>query len=329
MKLELKNIKKSFEEKEVLHGVSFSVESGRALGLLGRNGAGKTTTMRIIMDVFRANEGEVLLDGKKFKPDGSQVGYLPEERGLYPKKVVKEQMMYLAMLRGMTKKQAAKSTAKWLEKLQVSEYTDKKLETLSKGNQQKVQLAATLVGEPEIVILDEPFSGLDPVNSQILKDVITELISEGRIVIFSSHQMSYVEEFCEDIAIINHGDVVLSGNLDAIKEEYGKGRKILSANNHDLESLKNLCETKLSDKVKVLFVNKHYVVLDLNDGVDQWQLIDALKALNVDVKTFGAYEPSLNDIFVSKVGEEVVVEEEETVEDTTPKKKGLFGKGGK
>lgn len=329
MKLELKNIKKSFEDKEVLHGVSFSVESGRALGLLGRNGAGKTTTMRIIMDVFRANEGEVLLDGKKFKPDGSQVGYLPEERGLYPKKVVKEQMMYLAMLRGMTKKQAAKSTAKWLEKLQVSEYTDKKLETLSKGNQQKVQLAATLVGEPEIVILDEPFSGLDPVNSQILKDVITELISEGRIVIFSSHQMSYVEEFCEDIAIINHGDVVLSGNLDAIKEEYGKGRKILSANNHDLESLKDLCETKLSDKVKVLFVNKHYVVLDLNDGVDQWQLIDALKALNVDVKTFGAYEPSLNDIFVSKVGEEVVVEEEEKVEETTPKKKGLFGKGGK
>ena len=329
MKLELKNIKKSFEEKEVLHGVSFSVESGRALGLLGRNGAGKTTTMRIIMDVFRANEGEVLLDGKKFKPDGSQVGYLPEERGLYPKKVVKEQMMYLAMLRGMTKKEAAKSTAKWLEKLQVSEYTDKKLETLSKGNQQKVQLAATLVGEPEIVILDEPFSGLDPVNSQILKDVITELISEGRIVIFSSHQMSYVEEFCEDIAIINHGDVVLSGNLDAIKEEYGKGRKILSANNHDLESLKNLCETKLSDKVKVLFVNKHYVVLDLNDGVDQWQLIDALKALNVDVKTFGAYEPSLNDIFVSKVGEEVVAEEEETPEEATPKKKGLFGKGGK
>ncbi len=329
MKLELKNIKKSFEEKEVLHGVSFSVESGKALGLLGRNGAGKTTTMRIIMDVFRANEGEVLLDGEKFKPDGSQVGYLPEERGLYPKKVVKEQMMYLAMLRGMTKKEAAKSTAKWLEKLQVSEYTDKKLETLSKGNQQKVQLAATLVGEPEIVILDEPFSGLDPVNSQILKDVITELISEGRIVIFSSHQMSYVEEFCEDIAIINHGDVVLAGNLDDIKEEYGKGRKILSANNYDLEALKELCETKLADKVKVLFVTKHYVVLDVNEGVDQWQILDALKTLDVDVKTFGAYEPSLNDIFVSKVGEEVAVEEEETPEEAAPKKKGLFRKGGK
>ncbi len=330
MKLELKNIKKSFEDKEVLHGVSFSVESGRALGLLGRNGAGKTTTMRIIMDVFRANEGEVILDGEKFKPDGSQVGYLPEERGLYPKKVVKEQMMYLAMLRGMNKKEALKSTTKWLEKLQVSEYTDKKLETLSKGNQQKVQLAATLVGEPEIVILDEPFSGLDPVNSQILKDVITELIAEGRIVIFSSHQMSYVEEFCEDIAIINHGDVVLAGNLDDIKEEYGKGRKIISATNYTLDELKSICEEKLADKIKVLFVSKHYVVVDVNEGVTQWQILDALKELHIDVKTFGAYEPSLNDIFVSKVGEEEVVEEaaEEEVEET-PKKKSLFGRGGK
>ncbi|MBE5943698.1 MAG: ABC transporter ATP-binding protein [Lachnospiraceae bacterium] len=329
MRLELKDIRKSFEEKEILHGINFSVESGKALGLLGRNGAGKTTTIRIIMDVFRANSGEVLLDGKKFKPDGSQVGYLPEERGLYPKKTVKEQMMYLAMLRGMNKKQALKSTEKWLEKLQVSEYTDRKLETLSKGNQQKVQLAATLVGEPEIVILDEPFSGLDPVNSQILKDVIQELISEGRIVIFSSHQMSYVEEFCEDIAIINHGEVVLSGHLDDIKEQYGKGRKIIAATNYSLEEVKSICENDLSDKVKVLFVSKHYVVVDLNDGVSQWQVLDALKELQIDVKTFGAYEPSLNDIFVSKVGEEEVVEETPVEEDATPKKKGLFGKGGK
>ncbi len=333
MKLELRNIKKSFEDKEILHGVSFSVESGRALGLLGRNGAGKTTTIRIIMDVFHANEGEVILDGKKFVPDGSQVGYLPEERGLYPKKVVKEQMMYLAMLRGMNKKEALKSTEKWLDKLQVSEYIDRKLDTLSKGNQQKVQLAATLVGEPDIVILDEPFSGLDPVNSQILKDVIRELIADGKIVIFSSHQMSYVEEFCEDIAIINHGEVVLSGNLDVIKEEYGRGRKILSAINYDLEQLEELCNTKLSDKVKVLGKNKHYVILDLNENVDQWQVLEALKATNVDIKTFGAYEPSLNDIFVSKVGEEAEVTPEENKEEEADTKKsrkvGLFGKGGK
>lgn len=309
MELEVKDIYKSFESKEVLHGVSFKVESGKALGLLGRNGAGKTTTIRIIMDVFRPNKGEVLLDGKDFKRDGSMIGYLPEERGLYPKKVVKEQMIYLAMLRGMSKKKAAESTAKWLEKLQVTEYTNKKLETLSKGNQQKVQLAATLVGEPDIVILDEPFSGLDPVNSQILKDVISELIAEGRIVIFSSHQMSYVEEFCEDIVIINHGETVLSGNLDEIKAEYGKGRKILSANNYSLDELKSICEEKLSDKVRVLGADKHHLILEPAAELDQWELLNQINKLGIDIKNFGAYEPSLNDIFVSKVGEEEVSNE--------------------
>lgn len=331
MKLELKDIKKSFADKEILHGISFSVESGKALGLLGRNGAGKTTTIRIIMDVFHANEGEVLLDGKKFVPDGSQVGYLPEERGLYPKKLVKDQMVYLAMLRGMNKKQAVESTKKWLEKLEVIEYIDRKLDTLSKGNQQKVQLAATLVGEPEIVILDEPFSGLDPVNSQILKNVIRELIEEGRIVIFSSHQMSYVEEFCEEIVIINHGENVLSGHLDDIKTEYGKGRKILSAENLSLEEVKSLCETKLSAYVDVLGVNKHDVILTVKDGVDQWQLLDAIKTCNIDIKHFGAYEPSLNDIFVSRVGEEeeAVKEEQQEEPKEKNKKRGLFGKAGK
>lgn len=332
MKLELKDIKKSFEDKEILHGISFSVESGRALGLLGRNGAGKTTTIRIIMDVFHANSGEIFLDGNKFKPDGSQVGYLPEERGLYPKKTVIDQMMYLAMLRGMNKKQARKSAEKWLAKLQVSEYTCRKLETLSKGNQQKVQLAATLVGEPEIVILDEPFSGLDPVNSQILKDVISELIQEGRIVIFSSHQMSYVEEFCEDIVIINHGDVVLSGNIDDIKSEYGKGRKIISATNYSLEELENMCRSKMADKVEVLGKNKSAVIISLKEGTNQWDVLDAFKSHNVDVKIFGAYEPSLNDIFVSRVGEEEVTEESDNKDDSEqakPAKRGLFGKAGK
>ena len=330
MKLELRDIKKSFEDKEILHGISFSVESGKALGLLGRNGAGKTTTIRIIMDVFHANAGEILLDGTKFVLDGSQVGYLPEERGLYPKKIVKEQMIYLAMLRGMNKKQAAESTMKWLEKLEVLEYADRKLETLSKGNQQKVQLAATLVGEPSIVILDEPFSGLDPVNSQILKNVIRELISEGRIVIFSSHQMSYVEEFCEDIVIINHGENILSGHLDDIKMEYGKGRKILAAENYSLDELKKVCETKLSDYVEVLGVNKYDVILSVKEGVDQWKLLDAIKSCDIGIKHFGAYEPSLNDIFVSCVGEEEVVKvvEEEEPENKS-KKRGLFGKAGK
>ena len=203
MILEVKNIRKSFGDKEVLHGVSFQVESGKALGLLGRNGAGKTTTIRILMDVFHANSGEILLDGRQFQPRKHQIGYLPEERGLYPKRTVIDQMVYLATLRGMKPGEARVSAKKWLERLEVAEYETKKLETLSKGNQQKVQLAATLVNNPDMVILDEPFSGLDPVNSQILKDVVNELINDKRLVIFSSHQMSYVEEFCDNIAIIN------------------------------------------------------------------------------------------------------------------------------
>lgn len=324
MELKLNNIKKSFEDKEILHGISFSVESGKALGLLGRNGAGKTTTIRIIMDVFRANEGEILLDGNKFVPKSNQIGYLPEERGLYPKKTVTEQMVYLAMLRGKNKKDAIESTKRWLKRLEVIEYETRKLDTLSKGNQQKVQLAATLVGDPEIVILDEPFSGLDPVNSQILKDVISELIAEGRIVIFSSHQMSYVEEFCEDIVIIDHGDVVLSGNLDEIKTEYGKGRRIVSAHNMSLEELKTLCETKLDKLVTVYGQTKKEVILNINEGIGQWEILDNLKECGVDIKNFGAYEPSLNDIFVAKVGEEEEAAEEETDEEEKPKKKGLF-----
>lgn len=334
MKLELKDIRKRFEDKEILHGISFSVESGKALGLLGRNGAGKTTTIRIIMDVFRANEGEILLDGKKFKPAGSEVGYLPEERGLYPKKTVYDQMIYLAMLRGLNRKQADINTKKWLARLEVAEYERRKLDTLSKGNQQKVQLAATLVGDPDIVILDEPFSGLDPVNSQILKDVIRELIAEGKIVIFSSHQMSYVEEFCEDIVIINRGEVALAGNLDEIKAEYGKGRKILSAVNYSLPELMELCKEKLGGMVEVLGKNKHHVILTLKEGTDQWQILSALKQQNVEIKTFGAYEPSLNDIFVSRVGEEEEAAEESAENDAkeqrnTGKHGRRFGKAGR
>lgn len=304
MKLEVRNIRKSFEGNEVLKGVSFSVQSGRALGLLGRNGAGKTTTIRIIMDIFHANEGEVLLDGKAFEASKNQVGYLPEERGMYPKKTVLEQMVYFAKLRGMEKKKAVESARRWLERLEVLEYEKRKMDTLSKGNQQKVQLAATLVCDPDIVVLDEPFSGLDPVNSQILKDVIRELIAGGKIVIFSSHQMSYVEEFCEDIAIINHGEVVLSGNLDEIKKEYGEGRKILSAQNMTILELEKYCMEKLSDVLEVEGRNKHNIIFVMKDGIDQWNVLERIRRENIEIAHFGSYEPSLNDIFVSCVGKE-------------------------
>lgn len=332
MKLEVKNIKKSFGEKEILHGISFSVEGGRALGLLGRNGAGKTTTIRIIMDVFRPNEGEVLLDGKKFEYDGAMVGYLPEERGMYPKRVIKEQLSYFGQLRGLSKKEADANTLKWLERLEVLEYKDRKLDTLSKGNQQKVQLAATLVSNPDIVILDEPFSGLDPVNSQILKDVITELIAENKIVIFSSHQMSYVEEFCEDIVIINKGEVALSGKLSEIKEKFGEGRKVIAAENYEVEELKAVIEEKLSNVFTVVGANKHYVIVELKDGIDQWDALNEVKASDIELRSFGVYEPSLNDIFVESVGEEdpeEAVDEEKSDDSESKKPAGLFGRRSK
>ena len=229
MELEVRNLHKSFQGKEVLHGVSFSVSSGKALGLLGRNGAGKSTTIRILMDVFKANSGEILMNGKPFAASQHNIGYLPEERGLYPKKKVSEQLIYLAQLRGLGYSQAKQSLRYWLDRLGIAEYENRLLETLSKGNQQKVQLAQTLMCDPDIVILDEPFSGLDPVNSSILQEVVQECIQQGKLVIFSSHQMSYVEEFCEDIVILHHGDVVLQGNLKQIKKEYGYNRIVLAA----------------------------------------------------------------------------------------------------
>lgn len=304
MILEVKNIRKSFGEKEVLHGVSFQVESGKALGLLGRNGAGKTTTIRILMDVFHASSGEILLDGRRFEPRKHQIGYLPEERGLYPKRTVIDQMVYLATLRGMKPGEAKASAKKWLARLEVAEYETKKLETLSKGNQQKVQLAATLVNNPDMVILDEPFSGLDPVNSQILKDVVNELIGEKRLVIFSSHQMSYVEEFCDNIAIINQGQVVLDGEMKEIKKEYGRNRLMLAAENHTLEELARKVEEEWQGLARVCGRKKEFLVLELSEGADKRMLLERLARSDVDVEKFGRYEPSLNDIFVAKVGEE-------------------------
>ncbi|MEG0578038.1 MAG: ATP-binding cassette domain-containing protein [Bacilli bacterium] len=304
MRLEVKELKKSFSGNEVLHEISFCVESGKALGLLGRNGAGKTTTIRILMDVFKGDSGEVLIDGKKFNPRDYQIGYLPEERGLYPKKKVTEQIVYLAQLRGMTAKRAKENTKLWLEKLGIEEYANRTLDSLSKGNQQKVQLAQTLVCDPEIIILDEPFSGLDPVNAQILKDTVKELISQNKLVIFSSHQMSYVEEFCEEIAIVDKGEIVLSGNLKEIKKELGNNRLILSSNNMTLDDLKSICKDKFKDLVVVDEVKNDYLILELLNSATKNQLLENILKENIDIEKFAIYEPDLTDIFVKKVGEE-------------------------
>lgn len=303
MKLEVKDLRKSFGDKEVLHGISFSIESGKALGLLGRNGAGKTTTIRILMDVFRANSGTVTVDGKEFRRKDFRIGYLPEERGLYPKKGVLEQLMYLAQLRGSGRGAAREQSLRWLKRLGVEEYAQRKLETLSKGNQQKVQLAQTLVCDPELIILDEPFSGLDPVNSQILKDVIREQIEGGKLVIFSSHQMSYVEEFCEDIALINHGDIVLSGNLDQIKREYGHNRLVIELE-PDQEEPERILRESMGDLIRIVGRRKEQVIVEMKEGCTRKRLLAGLLERDLVPEEFGNYVPSLTEIFVERAGDQ-------------------------
>lgn len=289
MKLELQNIKKSFGEKEVLKGISFSAESGKAFGLLGRNGAGKTTAIRILMNVFPANSGRVLADGRPMDYSNIQMGYLPEERGLYPKKKIFDQLVYFAQLKGMSHKAAGKSVDWWLKRLGMYEYRNKRLDTLSKGNQQKIQLITALAHDPKIIILDEPFSGLDPVNAMLLKDVVKEEIAKDKIVLFSSHQMNYIEEFCDQIAILNGGAIVLQGNLRDIKRNYTRDRLIIRSEEADriLKNLGNCCR-EMEDGSLMLRLSSA-------DGKR-----DAMKALaeTYDIDEMRVFEPSLNDIFV-------------------------------
>ena len=294
MILEVKDITKNFGEKSVLKGISFSAQSGEALGLLGRNGAGKTTTIRIIMQLFPPNSGEVLVDGKPLSIREINVGYMPEERGLYPKKKIMEQLIYFAELKGVSKDVAIERANKLLDRLQMTEYKDAKLETLSKGNQQKIQLVTTLISNPDIVILDEPFSGLDPVNAMLLKDVVRELIADGKIVIFSSHQMNYIEEFCNNIVIINGGQIAVSGAIKDIKRSYTKNLVLIESD--DNEAVKTALAS--IDFVKDATQIDSGIKVELLDGHDIKNLMGELSKLDVLVSGISLYEPSLSEIFV-------------------------------
>lgn len=302
MNLEVRDIYKSFDETEILHGISFDVEKGKALGLLGRNGAGKTTTIRVIMNLFNPDSGNIYYNGEKFNPRQHLIGYLPEERGLYPKSKVMEQLIYLGRLRGLNKKEAKDSTEYWLERLEVDEYKDRNLETLSKGNQQKVQLAQTFLGDPSIIILDEPFSGLDPVNSNILKDIILEFI-ESKLLIFSSHQMNYVEEFCEEIALIDKGNIVLRGNLKEIKRDYGRRRYRLAIKEKSPDETNEIVTANLNHLVSSTELKEDDSLIELNVNVASREILKELFKLNLDIEKFSIYEPSLADIFIDKVGD--------------------------
>ena len=296
MILQLKNIDKSFGDKEVLKGVSFTAEGGKAFGLLGRNGAGKTTSIRILMNVFPANGGEVLIDGKPIDYDKIGIGYLPEERGLYPKKLIIDQLVYFAELKGMSAKDAVKAVDYWLGRLGMSEYRNKKLDTLSKGNQQKIQLVTALAHNPDIVILDEPFSGLDPVNAMLLKDVVKEQIAKGKIVLFSSHQMSYIEEFCDSIAIINAGKVAISGDLHEIKRTYPRDKIVVSTQDPEkiMADLGDICTEREDGTLLIQLASP-----------DEKQSMMKRLVESYDIDEVKVFEPSLNDIFVEYAGAQV------------------------
>jgi ABC-2 type transport system ATP-binding protein len=246
------------------------------------------------MNVFPADSGQVLMDGKPVDYNKIGIGYLPEERGLYPKKIIIDQLTYFAELKGMRRDDAVKSIDYWLERLGMTEYRNKRLDTLSKGNQQKIQLITAVAHDPDIVILDEPFSGLDPVNAMLLKDVVREQIAKGKIVLFSSHQMSYIEEFCDSIAILNKGVVAISGDLRDIKRDYPRDRLVVRSEEADKIA------ADLGETCKVL--ENGDLMIQLADPSRKKAVMTRLVE-NYDIDEVRVYEPSLNDIFVEFAGD--------------------------
>ena len=295
--LEIQNVVKKYHNHTALDGVSFNIEKGKIFGLLGPNGAGKTSLIRIITTITGADEGQVLLDGEKLNSKHPEyIGYMPEERGLYKQMKVGEQLLYLGQLKGLSKSEAIKEIKYWFEKFEISGWWDKKIEELSKGMQQKVQFIATVLHKPKLLILDEPFSGLDPVNANLLKDEIAELNRKGISIVFSTHRMEQVEEICEDIVLINKGQIVLEGSVNAIKEAH-KDNKFLIKTDHlpsDFICPDGFEILKRSDKEILFKAGGHH---------HGNELLAKIMNQGIQIKYYNEVLPTLNEIFISKVKE--------------------------
>ncbi len=292
----LDNVSKTFVGKKAVDGISFALDKPGVFGLLGTNGAGKTTTIRMLLGIIKKDNGEITWNGKKVDRKSVNFGYLPEERGVYPKVKIYDQLMYFAELKGMKKQEADTAIGIWAKKLKVEEYMQMPAEKLSKGNQQKIQFMTAVIHNPELVVLDEPFSGLDPVNTELLKNIIIDLVKEGKYVIMSAHQMSTIEEFCSDILILNKGKTVLQGNLREIKDQYPANRVQIEANESIAETI-----AKLGLEIENEKNNEYTVKID-----NEEQAHNLLNELVKDKKTINKFEitkPTLNDIFIEKVGE--------------------------
>jgi ABC-2 type transport system ATP-binding protein len=292
--VELKHVTKRFDQFVAVKDVSFEVRQGTIFGLLGPNGAGKTTSIRMIVNIFAPDDGDVLVMNKHVTDEmQSHIGYLPEERGLYKKMKIEDQLVFFANLKGIDATEATRRADDWLKRLELADWKGKKPTDLSKGMQQKVQFIASVIHDPDVMILDEPFSGLDPVSVNLLKNVILDLKQRGKTIIFSTHQMEQVEQMCDDICLINHGTQVLSGGLKAVKRRYGKNTVIL-----DHEGPDSFLE---SDLVKQHKRFPNYSEILLNDSADAQEVLKSAIAAGARVNRFELVEPSLNEIFIENV----------------------------
>lgn len=295
MGLKVENVHKSYSGKKVVDGISFDLDKPGVFGLLGSNGAGKTTTIRMILGILNKDSGNITWNGKEVKRENINFGYLPEERGIYPKTKLADQLMYFATLKGMNQVDAKKAIEYWCKKLDLYDYIDKPAEQLSKGNQQKVQLIISIIHNPELLILDEPFSGLDPVNTQIIKGVIEELIEKGTYIILSSHQMSVVEEYCRDIVILKKGKTVVKGNLSEIKKSYGKSNLLIESY-EDLSSV-------IPSNAEIIEKKVNSYEIKIKDEQMAQDILKQIVEKGIKIDKFEIKEPSLHQIFIDKVGE--------------------------
>jgi ABC-2 type transport system ATP-binding protein len=295
--LSLKNLRKHFESQKAVDDISLEIERGQIFGLLGPNGAGKTTLIRMITGIFYPDQGEIFFDGKKFDPqlDVAKIGYMPEERGLYKKMKVGEQALYLAQLKGLDKQAAKQKIENWFGRFGMESWWDKKVEDLSKGMGQKLQFVTTVLHDPSLIILDEPFSGLDPVNSNLIKDEIFRLAQQGSTIIFSTHRMEQVEEICNHIALVNRGKKILDGTVQEIKQHYKQHQYSVSGHGIEKLSLDQAPFTVVSQKENTLVIQ----IAAQNNSSD---VLRFLLDRNIQINAFQELLPSLNDIFIQLVG---------------------------
>lgn len=292
LSLQIQNLTKQFGESKAVNGLQILLPKGEVLGLLGRNGAGKTTTIKMLLGLLTPNEGSITWDGKAFGNSGVTIGYLPEERGLYTKSRVIDQLRYFGRLEGMSKKEVDHAINHWLERLAIPEYKFKTAGELSKGNQQKIQLIAALLHNPELLILDEPFSGLDPVNAGVLASIIEEQVQSGKTIILSSHRMEQVEAFCQHVCILKKGEAVVKGQLSDIKKEYGF-RNLTIEDTVENEKGLEAIHVSYEKQQGLLYVK-------VQDDAEALKILQQLQEQGVSLRQFKMLEPTLNEIFVER-----------------------------